>query len=109
MIIPWATALQVAKKLLPVVIHNAPDLLKTFERYRTASPAPNPPPVMPAVAALQEQIEAHQRTIALQADTIVQLEATLSVTKRSLTIARAITAVTTLLFIAIVLFLVLRF
>lgn len=86
MSIPWVAALQVARKLLPVVVDNAPELLKTIGRFRGASPAPAPVATDPAIAALQEQIDTLQRTIALQADTIGQLQTTLRATKRSLTI-----------------------
>ena len=56
MSIPWVTALQLAKKLLPVVIEKAPDLLKTFERFRPAPPMPDGASANPELAALQEQI-----------------------------------------------------
>ncbi len=109
MSIPWVTALHLVKKLLPVVIEKAPELLKTFERFRTVAPLPvDSAPPEPALAALQEQIEAQQRTIATQAETIVQLHGTLSATRRALRIARGILAVTILLFVTIVLFLLTR-
>ncbi|MBI4001840.1 MAG: hypothetical protein HY348_08650 [Nitrospira defluvii] len=108
MTIPWATALHLAKKLLPVVIEKAPELLKTFERFHAVPPAPESTPADPALAALQEQIEAHQRTIATQAETIVQLHTTLRATRRSLTITWSILAATILLSVAIILFLLSR-
>lgn len=36
--IPWSTALFMFKKLMPVVIDQAPEILKSFERRRTAPP-----------------------------------------------------------------------
>ena len=106
--IPWATALLLAKKLLPVVIDKAPELLKTFERFRPAPPMSDVAPADPAIAVLQKQIEAHQRTIAAQADTIVQLRTTVNATKRSRTIAWSMLAVTMLLSITIILYLISR-
>ena len=108
MTIPWATALHLAKKLLPVVLDKAPELLKTFQRFRTVPPTAHSSPPDPALAALQEEIEAHQRTIALQADTIVQLRTTVSATRRSLTIAWSILATAILLSAAIIVFLLSR-
>ncbi len=109
MSIPWVTALHLVKKLLPVVIERAPELLKTFERFRTVAPPPvESTPPEPALAALQEQIEAQQRTIAMQAETIVQLHGTLSATKRALRIAKGVLAVTLLLSVAILLVLLSR-
>ena len=108
MTIPWATALHLAKKLLPVVIDKAPELLKTFQRFRTVPQTADSAPPDPGLAALQEEIEAHQRTIALQADTIVQLRTTVSATRRSLTIAWSILAATILLSAAIIVFLLSR-
>ena len=106
--IPWATALLLAKKLLPVVIDKAPELLKTFERFRPAPPMSDVAPADPAIAVLQKQIEVHQRTIAAQADTIVQLRTTVNATKRSRTIAWSMLAVTMLLSITIILYLISR-
>lgn len=53
--IPWIAALQVARKLLPVVVDNAPELLKTIGRLRTPVPAEPPTTVDPIVAVLHEQ------------------------------------------------------
>ncbi len=108
MTIPWATALHLVKKLLPVVIDKAPELLKTFERFRPAPPTQDVVPSDPALVALQEQIEIHQRTIATQAETIVQLRTMLSAAKRSITIAWSILAVTILLSVTMVLYLLSR-
>ena len=108
MTIPWATTLHLVKKLLPVVIERAPELLKTFERFRADSPSPESVSPDPALAALQEQIETHQRTIAAQADTIAQLHMTAIAAKRSLTVARIILALVVLLSITIILVLLSR-
>ena len=108
MTIPWTTALQVARKILPMVIDKAPALLKTIERLRTAPSVAEPPSADPTVSALQEQIEAHQRTITMQADTIVELRRTVNSTRRSLTIARALLGTTIFLFFGIFVYLLLR-
>jgi hypothetical protein len=96
MTIPWVTALQLAKKLLPVVIDKAPELLKTFERFR---PAPSPQAAAvsdPMLEALQAQVSAHQKTIDSQAETIVQLRTRLSAARRSTTLAWTLLCVTVL-------------
>ncbi len=108
MTIPWMTTLHLVKKLLPVVIEKAPELLKTFERFRTTRQAADSAPPDPALAALQERIDTQQRTIATQADTIAQLRTAASAIKRSLTIARSILAVVMALSIMIILFLLSR-
>ena len=108
MAIPWVTTLHLVKKLLPVVIERAPDLLKTFERFRTGPPSPESTSPDPGLAALQEQIETQQRIIVTQADTIEQLRTAASAAKRSLTVARIILAVMMLLSITIILFLLSR-
>ncbi len=87
--IPWVAALQVARKLLPVVVDNAPELLKTLGRLRTPVPPEQPAPVDPGLDALHEQINAHRLTIAGQATTIEELRTTLRDTQRSLTLARS--------------------
>ena len=87
MAIPWTTALLVVKKLMPVVIDKAPEFLKTLERYRTTPATAASAPPDPSLAMLQEQIDTHQQAIALQTETIMQLQTTLSATRRSLTIA----------------------
>ena len=108
MTIPWITALHLVKKLLPVVIDNAPELLKTFERFRPTPPQQDVERSDPALVALQKQMEAHQRTIATQAKTIEQLQTTLSAAQRSATVARTILAVTILFSVTIVLYLLSR-
>ena len=108
MTIPWTTALQVARKLLPVVIEKAPELIKTFERFRGAPPVTEPSSADPTLSTLQLQIEAHQRTIELQADTIVELRRTVSTLQRALTLARTLLAATILLGVATIAYLLLR-
>lgn len=103
MTIPWATAWHLAKKLLPVVIEKAPDLLKTFERFRPPPPTQAVAPSDAVLVALQEQIVAHQRTIATQAETIVQLRTMLRAAKRSTTLAWTLLGATVLLAVTIVL------
>ena len=108
MAIPWVTALHLARKLLPIVIDKAPELFKTFGRFRSVSPMQEAGPFDPALAALQEQIEVHQRTIAAQAETIGHLRTTLGATKRSATAAWCILAATTLLSVTLLLYLLIR-
>ncbi|MBS0171465.1 MAG: hypothetical protein JSR62_14020 [Nitrospira sp.] len=86
--IPWIAALQVAKKLLPVVVDHAPELMKTIGRLRTPAPAESAT-ADSRLDALQEQIDAHRRTIAMQATTIEELQAALRTTERSLAVARS--------------------
>lgn len=108
MTIPWVTALQLAKKLLPVVIEKAPDLLKTLERFRSAPPMPDGVSADPELAALQEQIDAHQRTIASQADTIMELHTRLRAAKRSIGFVWVILAMTMAISLTIILYLLSR-
>lgn len=98
--IPWIAALQVARKLLPVVVDNAPELLKTISRLRASVPAEQSATVDPIVAVLHEQIDAHQRTIAVQANTIEGLQAALRTTQRSLSVARSLLVAIALLSLA---------
>jgi hypothetical protein len=108
MTIPWTTALQVARKLLPVVIEKAPELLRTFERFRGAPPPAEPSSGDPTLSALQQQIEGHQRTIQMQADTIVELRRTVNSTQRALSLARTLLAATILLSVGIIAYLLFR-
>ena len=108
MTIPWATALHLARKLLPVVIDKAPDLLKAFERYRPVSQTRDAAPSDPALAALQERIEAHEETIATQADVIRQLHSALSAAKRSARVAWSIFTVTVIMAGTMILYLLSR-
>lgn len=97
--IPWVAALQVARKLLPVVVDHAPELMKTIGRLRTPAPA-EPATADPRLDVLQEQIYVHQRTIAMQAATIEELREALRTTERSLAVARRMLAAVALLFLA---------
>jgi len=106
--IPWIAALQVARKLLPVVVDNAPELLKTIGRLRTPVPAEQPAAIDPVVAALHEQIDAHQRTIAVQANTIDGLQTALRTTQRSLSVARSLLVAMALLSLATVAYFLVR-
>lgn len=108
MTIPWTTALQVARKLLPVVIEKAPELIRTFDRFRGAPPAAESSSADPTLSALQLQVEAHQRTIAQQADTLVELRATVNRIQRALTLARTLLAATILLSVAMIAYLLLH-
>ena len=108
MAIPWITALHLAKKLLPVVIEKAPDLLKSLERLRASPPMPNAAPADPELAALQEQIDAHQLTIASQADTITQLHTRLQAAKRSIAFVWIVLAATMLISLTMILYLLFR-
>ena len=84
--IPWATALYVFRKVLPVVIDKAPELLKTLERRRTASPGPHSPADL-SLAMLEQRIETQEQVTAAQMELLTQLQAALRATRRSLTIA----------------------
>jgi len=106
--IPWVAALQVARKLLPVVVDNAPELLKTLGRLRTPIPAEQPTPVDPRLDALHEQINAQSLTIAGQATAIEELRAALRETQRSLTLARSMLVGVLLLSVATFAYLLLR-
>ncbi|MBA5873522.1 MAG: hypothetical protein GDA66_03075 [Nitrospira sp. CR1.2] len=100
MSIPWMAALQVARTLLPVVVDNAPELLKTIGRLRAPVPAEPPATIDPVVSALHEQIDAHQRTIEVQANTIEGLQTALRTTQRSLSLARSLLVAIALLSLA---------
>lgn len=108
MSIPWVAALQIAKKLLPVVVDHAPELLKTIGRIRTPAPVTDPVPTDQAIALLQDQITSLQQTITLQADAIGQFQTTLRATQRSLTLAWSLFAATALLSIMMFAYFVFR-
>jgi len=95
MAIPWGTALYVFRKVLPVVIDKAPDLLKTLERRRTAAP-PTESPTAQSLAMLQERLATHEQAMAAQMELLTQLQGTLRATRRSLTIAWTALTVTVL-------------
>lgn len=87
MALPWATALYVFRKLLPVVIAKAPELLRTLDRRRTGSVRTNSPSTASSLELLQERIEAQDQLIATQAELLAQLQAVLNSTRRSLALA----------------------
>jgi len=108
MSIPWIAALQIAKKLLPVVVDHAPELLKTIGRIRTPAPVPDSAPTDQAISLLQDQITSLQETITLQTDTIGRLQTTLRATQRSLTLAWILLAVTACFAIVVMAYFVFR-
>jgi hypothetical protein len=107
MAIPWTTALYVVRKVLPVVIEKAPDLLKTWERRRTASSRSASPPDH-SLATLQDRLAAHEQALAAQTELLTQLQATLHATRRSLTIAWTALTVTALVGVLVALALLFR-
>lgn len=108
MSIPWVTALQVARKLLPVVVDKAPELLKTLSQLRATVPIEEQPTTDPILTALHQQIDAHRQTIAVQANTIDDLQTTLRTTQRSLSVTRSMLAAMALLALAILAYLLFR-
>jgi hypothetical protein len=107
MAIPWTTALYVVRKVLPVVIEKAPDLLKTWERRRTASSRSESSPDH-SLATLQDRLAAHEQALAAQTELLTQLQATLHATRRSLTIAWRALTVTALVGVLVALALLFR-
>ncbi len=108
MSIPWIAALQIAKKLLPVVVDHAPELLKTIGRIRTPAPVSDSVPTEQSIALLQDQITSLQQTISIQTDRIGQLQTTLRATQRSLTLAWNLLAATAILSIMVFAYFVFR-
>lgn len=94
--IPWAAALYVFRKLAPVVIDKAPELLKALERRR-ATRAQIDPSVDPSLALFQERIDSQEQLLKAQTELIVELQASLNSTRRSLRLAWIILAATLLL------------
>ncbi len=90
--IPWVTALYVFKKVLPVVIDTAPELLKTLERRRTAAAPSASIETEPSFAMMQERLQAQEQLLTGQGEVIAQLEATLRATRRSLALAWVVLA-----------------
>ena len=101
MAIPWVTALYVFRKVLPVVINTAPELLKTLERRRTGSAPTEPAAGQASLAMLQERIEAQEQLIETQTELLAQLQATLRATRRSLVIVWMVLGAALLLGVAI--------
>ena len=92
MAIPWVTALYVFKKVLPVVIDTAPELLKKLERRRTAAAPSASIETEPPFAVMQERLQAQEQLLMAQGEVIAQLEATLLTTRRSLALAWVVLA-----------------
>ena len=97
MTIPWTTAMYLLKKLMPVVIDNAPGLLRHLERRGTMPSQTENDLGEPSLAMLQERLHAHVENLAIQMETIEKLEATVRATRRSLQIAWAILIATVIL------------
>ena len=101
MTIPWTTALYLLKKLMPVVIDKAPELLKSLERRRTTPSQAENDLDEPSLAILQKRLHAHVQTLAGQMEAIEKLETTVRATKRSLKIAWGILVATIILCLSI--------
>jgi len=104
--IPWSTALFMFRKLMPVVIDQAPEILKSFERRRTA-----PPPQTAGsdqLLLLQERLETQSRILTTQAEALIRLQGTLATIRRSLWIAWAAIGVMALLAVGLLITLLLR-
>jgi hypothetical protein len=69
---------------MPVVIDQAPELLKTFERRRAASRAEVPSDSSAALTSVNERLDAQYDLLKAQSEIIVQLQATLTAMNRSL-------------------------
>jgi hypothetical protein len=82
--IPWVTALYVFKKVLPVVIDKAPELLQTLERRRSAAAPSESIKNESSLTMVQERLEALEQLLTAQGEAITRLEATLRSTRRSL-------------------------
>lgn len=101
MAIPWVTALYVVRKVLPVVIDKAPDLLKALERRRTASAPTGSTGTESSLATLRERLKAQEQLMATQMELLTQLQATLSTTRRVLAITWIVLAAAVLLGVSI--------
>ncbi|HJR77186.1 MAG TPA: hypothetical protein VJ805_09440 [Nitrospiraceae bacterium] len=101
MAIPWTTALYLFRKVLPVVIDKAPELLKTLERRRRdAAPTGSPSADLP-LTMLEQRIESLEQITAAQTELLSQLQAGFRQTRRSLTIVLTLLSATVLLGITI--------
>jgi hypothetical protein len=87
MAIPWTTAFYIFRKVLPVVIDKAPDLLKTLERRRTTSVPSGSTTTESSLARLQERLKAQEQLMATQMERLTQVQETLSAIRRFLAIA----------------------
>ena len=99
--IPWATDFYLFKKLMPVLIYKAPELLKRLERRRKIPSQAENDHDEPSLAILQKRLHAHVQTLATQMEAIKKLEATVRATKRSLKIAWLILVATIILCLSI--------
>ena len=106
--IPWITALYVFRKVLPVVLDNAPDLLKTLERRRTSSRQTESATTDSSLALFRERIEAQEQLMATQMEQLTRLQETLRATRRSLAITWMVLAAAVLLGVSIAAALILR-
>jgi len=82
--IPWAAALYMFKKIMPVVIDQAPELLKTLERRRAASRAERPSDQGDALTAITERLDAQYDLLKTHSDLFLELQGALTSTRRSL-------------------------
>lgn len=83
MAIPWTTALYVVRKILPVVIDKAPELLRTIERRRTAPPQTDESADR-SLDLIHQRIHSLEQITAAQTEALTELQARLSATRRSL-------------------------
>ena len=82
--IPWSAALYMFKKIMPVVIDQAPELLKTLERRRAASRSERPSDRGDAFTAITERLDAQYDLLKTHSDLFLELQAALTSTRRSL-------------------------
>jgi hypothetical protein len=101
MAIPWATALYLFRKVLPVVIDKAPELLKTLERRRRDAAPTGSPSADAPLAMLEQRIDTLEQITAAQTELLSQLQAAFRETRRSLTIVSTLLSAAVLLGIAI--------
>jgi hypothetical protein len=87
MAIPWTTALYVVRKILPVVIDKATELLKTLERRRTAASHTDERAADRSVELLHQRILSLEQISAAQTELLAEFQATLKATKRAVSIA----------------------
>ena len=85
MAIPWTTALYVVRKILPVVMDKAPELLKTLERRRTAAPQTEKESA-DRFELLHQRIYSLEQVTAAQTALLAEVQALLNATKRSVAI-----------------------
>ena len=86
MAIPWTTALYMVRKILPVVMDKAPELLKTLERRRTAAPRTEEESADRSLELLEQRIHSLEQITAAQTELLAELQAMLRATKRSVAI-----------------------